>query len=548
MSLLSRSLKFSIGTLLSRVTGLLRDMVVASVFGASTFLDAFLLANRIPNLLRDMLAEGALGSSFTKVYSSLCVEDKTIAKKLLSDVVKLIFLIVSFICILGIVLSPLLVKCFTLISDSSGRDELFYSNAILLTRILFPTLIFATLSSIFMGVLSEKGRFFLSAISPVFLNIGYILGALVLARLLSSGSNLSFWNQGSFDNFSPSIIGLALGVLLGSLLQLFSLITGTLKELKDLHIFRLPSISEDVKKVFYLMIPAAIGSSAGSINVFINTNFATSLPTGAITWLNYAFRLIQLPVGLFGVAIGIVALPSLSKKVTLALKNSTQIPSLDFQSACILTLWLLVPCFSIILCNSSSLINILFGYGKFNPQTVESTSTVLLGYSFCLVPYGLIKVVTSFYYALDKTSYTMKVSLIGIGVNFLACLFLTQKFGALGLSITSSVTLSFNLIILFFGLRSFKIKIFDQLFLKSFLWITLAFSLSTLVQVISHKFNLLNSFTTNAKLNLLIDLSLNSLIVAVLFLICACSYYGVNPSKLKNILINLKNHSSNKNT
>ena len=534
MSLFSRSLKFTTGTLLSRVTGLLRDMVVASVFGASSFLDAFLLANRIPNLLRDMLAEGALGSSFTKVYSSLCVQDRTQAQRLLSDVIKLIFLIILFICILGIIFSPLLVKCFTFISDSSGRDSDFYSSAITLTRILFPTLIFATVGSILMGVLSEKGKFFLSAVSSVFLNLGYIIGALIFANIMSSGFS------SILSSNSPSITGLAFGVVLGSLLQLLSMIWGTLKELKELHFFSLPHISGDVKKVFWLLVPAAIGSSAGSINVFINTNFAASLPTGSITWLNYAFRLIQLPVGLFGVAIGVVALPSLSKKVTLALKEHHSLPSSDFQNACILTLWLLIPCFSIIICNSQSLISVLFGYGNFDSPTVKATSQVLLGYSFCLIPYGLIKVVTSFYYALDKTSYTMKVSLIGIGVNLLACIFLTQRFGALGLSITSSVTLSFNLAILFYGLKAFNIKIFNLPFVKSMFWLGLALGLSIIVQIFISKLDPVSQLTDIDKLRLLFTLVLNSILTGLIFLSCSLIYYGISPLKLKSIISNLR--------
>ena len=215
MSIAGSSLRFTFGTLGSRITGLLRDAIITGVFGASTALEAFLVANRIPNLFREMLAEGALGSAFTRVYTSVCEDDKARAQVLLCDALRLGAFALLFISLIGIVGAPWLVKSFTFFATDSGRPEQFFSLTINLTRILFPFLGLALLGAIVMGVLHQRSQFFLSAVAPTSLNIGYIVGALVIGPILIKVDAKWFIEFVS----DPRIGGLALGVLLGGALH-----------------------------------------------------------------------------------------------------------------------------------------------------------------------------------------------------------------------------------------------------------------------------------------------------------------------------------------
>ena len=461
MSLFKASLWFAIGTFFSRLFGLLRESVTAGVFGAGVALDAFFVANRIPNMLREMLAEGALGSSFTKVFSEVWEKDQRKATSLLKDSLRLFLSVSVVICLLGIVLAPYLVQSMTMIGDESFENINFFNQTVGLTRLLFPFIGMMIMGAIAGGVLHQQGRFFISSLSPIALNIGYLLGALVFASYLEE-KNFS-WLESYVA--SPGITGLALGVLLGGFLQCLIQFLGIKKEpfsffskkqaLKSLGF----SWSPELKKILTLMGPMVIASSAGQINVFINTNFATSLETGAVTWLTFSFRLLQLPIGIFAVAVGSVALPAFTRLISAHNGQCSEEASCELFKMSEFMLWLMLPCFTLLLCNSEQIISLLFEHGQFSHADAIKTSEALYYYSFGLMGYGLIKVLTSFYYALERTSYAMKVSLFGIVINFTLNYTLVDHFGHKGLAMTASGLLSINAIGLMIGLRKENLTI-----------------------------------------------------------------------------------------
>ncbi len=473
MSVARNSLLFTLGTFFSRVSGLVRDMVLAAVFGSSNLLEAFFVANRIPNLFREMLAEGALGGAFTKVYTGVASEDPAKARKLLFDMLRISFCILILVSLIGFLAAPHLVKIFTLYSANSGRPETFLPYTVGLTRLLFPFLGIAVLASVVMGVLHERGRFFISALAPIFLNLGYILGALVLSSHLSVHAPL--WVEAKVAD--PKVVGLALGVLLGGLghflIQFYFVWRDLIRG--ETWSFSKSWFSPDVRRVFKIMMPAAIAASAAPINLLVVTNFATSLGTGAVSWLSYAFRLFQLPVGLFGVAVGSAVLPALTRKISAAKGVVDGSVSIELQRALEFILWIMVPCCVFLQANSVHLVELFFERGRFSHFDTEQTAAALYAYSFGVVSYGLVKVLSSFYYAVERTSFAMKISLCAIAVNFVCSLFLVKNYGHVGLAATAAATLSFNALILFLGLRGNRVTFEFYNILKTIIYLVLAF-------------------------------------------------------------------------
>lgn len=466
MSIARSSLFFAAGTLISRVSGLIRDVVITHILGAGPLHDAFIVAQRIPNLLRDMLAEGAMGSSFTKVYTGLKVENPEAADRLLFQMLYLALIVMLALTGLGIAAAGRLVGIMSLGTETSS---LFDQNAITMTKILFPSLGMSVLGAIAMGALYQKGRFFFNAIIPVLANLGVIAGGLFFGHWLT----LFFpnWVAASGD---PRVLGLAWGTLLGFFVQmtaaLWNVRTGMLRLAKE-YWNALPW-SPEIGSVLRLMGPAVIATSAAPINSIINTNFATGVGPGAVTWLTYAFRILQLPIGIFGVAVGVYALPALTKAVVKAGRRVDGEVSRQLQQACTFVTWLLLPCMMFALVNHQLIIDFLLRHGHYTPEDVRATGNALFAYAFSMIAYGLIKVLTSFYYATDKTSFAMKVSLLSIAVNLLFNWLLVAPFGHVGLALTSSVTLSINALLLLWGTRKMGVSWRSSPLKKHLLWLT----------------------------------------------------------------------------
>ncbi len=453
MSLKKSSFLFSFGTLFSRLSGLVREAVLANVFGAGHLMDAFNIAFRIPNLFRDMLAEGALGSAFTKVYSEISEGDPEQARLVLLKSLQAALLILTIIITLGILLAPQLVA---IMSVSAKADFLqIQRSAVGVTRILFPFLGIASLNAILSGVLYQRGSFFSSAVSPILGNLGYIVGALLLGELFSQ----YYWFQ---DWGDPQVVGLALGVMGGALVQLAGIAwlcrTALHWNMKE---WLAPIWNQEVKKVFRLSLPMMLAASVAPINAIINTNFATSLGEGAVSWLNYGLRLMQLPVALFGVAVGVVALPALTRTIT---KNNhvvdrSAISQLEGALGLIFTL--MGACFCFYFVNHTDVIALLFEHGSFTAIDSKQAGRALWGYSFGMIAYGIIKVQTSFYYAIEKTSYPLKVSFLSIFFVFVGSYLLIGPYQHMGLALSASISLSVNASLLLLGTLIPYGKFFD---------------------------------------------------------------------------------------
>ena len=465
MSLARSTIVFAFGTLLSRLTGLLRDRVVLSVFGASETLEAFIVANRIPNLFRELLSEGALSNSFTKVYAEICATDPDRGHKLLTNTLILVGFIGILFVATGILAAPLLVHLSTLLIEGADYSDQFVPLATQLTRILFPFILLMSLASIAMGALHQRGQFLITSTSPIILNIGYIFGAYVLAQTLRDR-----WGEiASQLSTDPMSLGLALGVLLGGFGQMIFQLAGLWQPVLKEHFrftFRLPWDS-DLKKIFILMAPMVIATSAGPINAQVNLIFATSVGGGALVWLNYSFRLLQLPVGLFGVAASAAVLPALTRAIAKAGGKIDLASSRIFQQAIEIVLWLLTPSVVLLLTSHTELIGLVFQSGKFQAADVAATGQTLFVYSFGLLGYGFIKVLTSFYYATDNTTYPMRVSLSMIAVNLLANVFLVRHFGHYGVAGATATTLMGNAALLFWGLRKYSLQFEGKELLRS---------------------------------------------------------------------------------
>ncbi len=454
MSVAKSSFLFATGTLISRVSGLIRDRVFLAVFGSSMIAEGFIVAYRIPNLLREMLAEGALGSSFTKVYSELFGPQRERSRRLLFDMSILMTLVAVVVCGLGITFAPEIVRLMT---TERADNALMIHTATGLTRILFPFLYFMIIGAVMMGVLHQSGRFFVTAISPIAFNIVNIIGALWFASWFATKAP-PWVDQAIAD---PMITGFTIAVTIGGLAQLLMQLQGVVPELRQaLREWNgTAPWSPDVKKVLTLMGPMVLAASAGQINVIVNTGFATSVGEGAVVWLNSAFRLLHFPIGIFGVAIGVAVLPALARSMAKADGKMNAQSSREMQNAVELVLWLMVPCFVFYLVNNLEIVRCLLESGKFQLGDSVQTANALNAYAFALISYGLSKVMTSFYYAMERTPYALRVSLFSIATNFCVNYFFVDRYGHVGLALGYSVTQGLSVLLLIFGMRGHGVTV-----------------------------------------------------------------------------------------
>lgn len=432
-------------------------MVMVHAFGASQLLDAFWVAFRIPNLLRDMIAEGALASAFTKVYSQLATQDPQRAQALLAHTLWSATWFALLVTALGMIFATPLAEMMTLLDANSTYSPDFSTQVASLTRLLFPYLALTSLGAVVMGALHQGGRFFYSSVAPMAFNASIVVGVLALGSVASSVLPSVF--RAGIDD--PTMLGLAVGVVLGGLLQLIFELSGLgwhrVSQLRSFLSWR-PWHNPDLRQVITIMLPGAVAASAGPINQFVNTNFATSLEPGAVTWLTLSFRLVHLPIGLFGVAVGAAVLPALARSIVASTQADvgSRIAD-DLQSALEWVLWLLLPCFAIVHLSGPAIVSLVFEHGSFDAHATAMTAQALYAYALGMVPYGLLKVLTSLYYATERTRYAMTVSLIGIGTNFVANMALVQQLGHVGLAATTSLTLTVNVLLLLLGTRSLAI-------------------------------------------------------------------------------------------
>jgi putative peptidoglycan lipid II flippase len=432
-----------IAILCSRVLGLIREMVFAGLFGAGKNLDAFLMAFRLPNLLRDLFAEGALSTAFITTFSKkIAVEGDESAWRLANKVATLTAVFMSAVTLLGIVFAPQLVELLTWGAWPAEKTAL----TILLTRIMWPFMLLVSLAALVMGMLNAKHVFGPPAMASSYFNLGSII----------AGVTIGYWLDPHFG--ASSLVGLAIGTLIGGAWQLIgqfpSLWHVGYKFHPDFH-WR----DEGVRTVLTLMAPAVIAASAVQVNVLINSGFAASITDasghvidGPVSWLNIAFRLMQLPLGIFGVAIGTVTLPLVSKSA--ALGNTAEFRAI-LARGMRLAFLLTIPSAIGLAMLASPIISVIYQHGRFTAEMTRQTAGALQFYAIGLVSYAVLKVLTPAFYAIGKRNTPMVVSFLAIGANlFLNWLFTFRlRWGHRGLAFSTSLVATINFLLLYALMR-----------------------------------------------------------------------------------------------
>ncbi len=417
----------SIAVMFSRVLGLAREMIFARYFGAGFLTDAFVVAFRIPNVLRDLFAEGALSAAFVKVFTDVQVtKGEKEAWRLASLIFNLLAVVLSVICIVGMIFSRQFVE---LVADGFAPEKIALATT--LTQIMFPFILLVALAAVAMGVLNTKGIFGIPASASTVFNVVSIVFGLGLAYWLSGGGWLTSADKNAIPD-GPSqwaIIGMSIGTLIGGGAQLLMQLPSLFKVG-----FRFTPIlslaDEGVKKVIALMTPAILGTSAVQINVLINTYFVSQID-GAQGWLNFAFRLMQFPIGLFGVAVGTAAIPVLSR---LASEGKTKDFRDTISSSMNLVFLLTLPSACGLIVLGEPIIRLIYERGKFDATATSMTAIALAGYSIGLTGYAAIKILSPAFYAMNDAKTPMIIALASIVVNFLGGYYLRELFSHYGVT------------------------------------------------------------------------------------------------------------------
>ena len=412
-------------TLMSRILGFIRDAVIAMVFGAGLNSDLFFLCFRIPNLLRKLFSEGVMSISFIPVYTEcLTRQGKKTAFDMARSAFFLISVFVSIFVIVCIIFAPFIVR-FMVPSFEPGSYK--FALTILLSRIMMPYILCASLLALCMGILNSMGRFAAPAAAPVVLNIVIIIFALIISPQLSI-----------------PVEGLAMGVTAGGVLQLvlqIPFITKTGINFFKKTVFFHPKAVKAGK----ILIPAMIGASAFQINIFISTIMASSLPVGSISYIYYADRLVQFPLALFAFSVSIVLFPSLSKKAALGKTNNA---SEQFTRGANLVFFITIPSMAGLIALRHPIISLLFQYGAFDINAVNGTAGALLFLAAGLWAFAGTRLFVTLFYAFSNVKTPLKAGLAAIGLNAILSFISMKYMGYTGLALSVSTASAINFFLL----------------------------------------------------------------------------------------------------
>ncbi len=426
-------------TLLSRVLGLLRDQVMAALFGAGFASDAFNTAFRIPNLLRDLFAEGAMSASFIPTFTEYdqkrsAGEAWALGRQLMMTLLAVLLVL----CAVGWLFTPQFMSALAAgFARYPGKLELTGT----LFRIMLPFLPFVALAAAAMGMLNARGVFGVPALAPALLNVGMIVFGLALIPVCRHFGQ-------------PPIVAMAIGVVLGALLQ-FAVQLPSLHRQGFRFRFEWPTWHPGVRRVAWLMVPATIGLAATNVNILVSNNIASRLEQGSVTWLYCAFRLMQLPIGIFGIALATVAMPALSRA---AVDRDMGAMRSTLSAAVRLVLLLTVPAAVFLAVMSEPVISLLFEHGRFTPLATQQTAGALVMYCVGLPFFASIGIFTRTFYALGDTRTPMQASLASVALNVVLNLAMVGPLRGLGLAhrglaLAASVAAAANLIQLTLYLR-----------------------------------------------------------------------------------------------
>ena len=423
----------SMMTFLSRILGFVRDIVIARLFGAGLGADVFFVAFKIPNFLRRLFAEGAFSQAFIPVLAEYRQRGDKDLKQLIASTSGTLAGILFVITAIGVLAAPILIMLFAP-GFIDNPHKLTLAGDLL--KITFPYLFFISLTALAGSILNSFGKFAMPAFTPVFLNLSLIGCAVWLS-----------------PHLTEPVTALAWGVFIGGVVQLLFQIPFLIK-IGQLPKPRWGWKDSGVQKILKLMIPAMFGVSVAQINLLLDTLLASFLVTGSISWLYYSDRLVEFPLGVFGIALSTVILPSLSKKHASASKSEFS-HTIDWAlrwvfiiatPATIGLAWLAEP-----------LLVTLFQYGEFTPQDAHKASLSLMAYSLGLLPFIFIKVLAPGYFARQDTKTPVKIGIIAMVTNMILNIILMIHYAHVGLALATSLSAILNAGLLYLGLRKLKV-------------------------------------------------------------------------------------------
>lgn len=441
MSLLKSASTVSLFTLASRITGLGRELLIAAWFGASAMTDAFNVAFRIPNLFRRLFAEGAFSQAFVPVLATTRVtEGDQATRRLVEQVSTLLCLMLTLTCLVGVLAAPALVW---LLASGLGQTAGGQDAAVLMTRIMFPYIGFMSLVALAAGVLNTWGRFAVPAAAPVLLNLSMMA--------------VAWWGRPWFEAWGwPPIYTLALGVMLGGVLQL----SVTFFAMNALGVRPWPSLrplawraawqDSGCQRILALMAPALLGVGVAQLSLLINTQIASHMRPGSVSWLSYADRLMEFPTAMLGVALGVALMPQLSAaKASGDTRRYSDMLDWGLRGVVLLAL----PSAVGLLCLATPLVSGLYHYGAFNAYDVAQTSLALMGYGVGLTGLVAIKVLAPGFYASQDVRTPVRVAVWVLALTQLFNLFLVPWLAHAGLALSIGLGAWVNAGCLWWGLR-----------------------------------------------------------------------------------------------
>ena len=471
MNLLSSATVFSFFTLISRILGYLRDILIAIFLGASIFADAFFVAFRLPNTFRRLFAEGTFNAAFIPSYTSAKIDDKKKGKKFADDVLSTLFLILLFIVTTVEIFTPYLIY---IIAPGFLEDQVKFNLAVELTRITFPFLLFVSLSSFFAGILNSYNKFAAAAAAPIILNV-----VLILSLIYSYIQDLNYAKQLSY------------GVTIAGIIQLFFLIYVTKRFYKPTLNFSLKQSSK-VKFFYKKLLPSILSSGVTQINILVGTIIA-SFQTGAVSYLYYADRVYQINLAIAGIAVGTVSLPVLSK--AFKMKNIKKISDIQNKSFELSILFSIPASFGLILA-SDQIVSALFGYGSFSQSDVEMTAIALKFFGYGVPAFALIKVLSNFFFARDNTKTPFYISLFIVLLNILISVSFFNKIGFIIIPMATSISTWVGVLVYIYLLNSKKILLVKNQLATNFIKILISTIMMSLILLFS-----LDKFANNLDYN-----------------------------------------------
>jgi len=443
MNLIASTSTFGFYTLISRILGYVRDILIAIFLGTSIFADAFFVAFRLPNTFRRLFAEGTFNAAFIPSYAGELAKNKTEADNFAQNVFNLLFIILLFFVLVAEIFMPQLIF---LIAPGFYKDPEKLKLAVDLSRITFPFLFFICLASFFGAILNSYNKFAASAAAPIILNV-----ILIVSLFFSQWISLS------------NVFVLSYAVSFAGFLQLVVLLFFVRKNFKPILSIKI-KIDKKVKFFFRKLLPSIFSSGVTQINILVGTIIA-SFQAGAVSYLYYADRVYQINLAVAGIAVGTVMLPELSKYVKN--NNSEEIKNLQ-NRALELCLFLSVPAATALVLASEQIITSLFGYGSFNDESVINTAIALTFFSFGVPAFSILKIFSNFFFARNDTKTPFYLSLTSVTLNIIISVTLFGQFGFIIIPIATSISSWINVFMHYYFIKKRNLYIFDSKFIYKF--------------------------------------------------------------------------------